>query len=143
MKLVDVYRDREVATLFLYDLIRERMTEPEVNISATMPTMQEHRKFVASHPYRCWYLIEHDGRYIGYVSATDRNEIGIVLAKAHRAAGHGPEAVRMLMEKHKPLVAIPSKRSGRWLANINPANERSIRMFSSLGFELIQHTYAL
>ena len=31
----------------------------------------------------------------------------------------------------------------RLLANINPLNERSIKMFESLGFKLIQLTYAI
>lgn len=143
MKLVDVYADRERSMVFLYELIKERMTEPEVNISATMPTWQQHRQFVCRRPYRHWYLIEVDGAWVGYVSATDRNEIGIVVLKAHRGKGYGPEAVKAFTDKHAPLPAIPSQRSGRWLANINPKNERSIAMFEKLGFKHLQNTYAL
>jgi RimJ/RimL family protein N-acetyltransferase len=143
MKLVDVYTDREKSMVFLYELIKERMTEPEVNISATMPTWQQHRQFVCRKPYRCWYLIEVDGAFVGYVSATANNEIGIVIAKASRGKGYGPMAIKELMRMHDPLPAIPSKRSGKWLANINPKNERSIGMFTSLGFKHLQNTYAL
>jgi RimJ/RimL family protein N-acetyltransferase len=143
IRLVDVYKDREKAMRFLYELIEERMTEPDVNISATMPTWQQHRQFVCRHPYRYWYLLEVGGELVGYVSATDRNEIGIVLRKSARGKGYGPAAVKLFTDSHEPLPAIPSARSGRWLANINPKNERSIKMFSGLGFKHLQNTYEL
>jgi RimJ/RimL family protein N-acetyltransferase len=143
IRLVDVYKDREKAMRFLYELIQERMAEPEVNISATMPTWQQHRQFVCRHPYRYWYLLDVEGEWVGYVSATDRNEIGIVLKKAHRGKGYGPQAVKALTAMHKPLPAVPSVRQGKWLANINPKNERSIKMFSGLGFKHLQNTYEL
>lgn len=143
MNLVDVYKDREKSMRFLYELIKERATEPEVNISFTVPTWQEHRRFVCRKPYRYWYLIEQNGEWAGYVSATLNNEIGIVLRKNCRGNGIGPAAVKELMRLHKPLPPIPSVRGGKWLANINPANERSIRMFTGLGFKHLQNTYAL
>ena len=146
--LVDVYKDREASMRFLYELMKERMTEPHVNISATMPTWQEHRQFVCRKPYRYWYLIEVEcpvsgAGPVGYVSATYQNEIGIVLKKEHRGQGFGSAAVADLISRHRPLPAIPSQRSGHWLANINPANEPSIGMFTKLGFRHIQNTYAL
>lgn len=148
MRLVSVYRDDgSIATGavdFLYALIAERMTEPSVNISATMPSLEEHRGFVRRMPYRFWYLIENDDyERIGYVSATGLNEIGIVLLKAHRGKGHGPWAVKELMRLHEPLPAVPSQRRGCWLANVAPNNRRSKGMFKALGGKLIQVTYEL
>lgn len=144
IRLVDVYKaDREKAIRFLYELVKQRITEPEVNISATMPTWQQHRQFVCRKPYRHWYLIEVEGVWVGYVSATDRNEIGIVIRKEHRGKGYGPAAVQELKRLHEPLPAIPSSRRGRWLANVNPRNQHSRAMFEKLGGELIQVTYEL
>lgn len=146
VKLASVYKGdggiARGAIEFLYELIAERMTEPEVNISATMPSIEQHRQFVHRRPYRAWYLIENeDGERVGYVSATDRNEIGIVLMKAHRGKGYGPMAVKLLKEEIEPLPAMPSVRCGYWLANINPTNEKSRAMFEGLGFRLLQVTY--
>lgn len=159
--LVDVYEGtgiRAGALEFLYRLMEERSTEPELNIShRAMPTFEQHRAFWTRRPYRFAYLIEavdfqptHQGMpggphhpWIGYVSATPRNEIGIVLLKEWRGHGFGPHAVRALVAKHRPNPPIPSEVNGHWLANINPANARSIGMFTALGFREIQRTYEL
>lgn len=158
IRLMDVYtagRIRDGALEFLYRLMEERQTEPEVNISNRgLPTLEQHRQFWTRRPYRFAYLIEavdfvNRGSvgptfpWIGYISATDRNEIGIVLLKSWRGHGFGPLAVRALIEKHQPNPAIAGECNGRWLANINPANERSMAVFTALGFRQIQITYEL
>jgi len=148
--LVDLYAlDHEQfdrATHFLYALVRERLDEPDTNIShQRMPSWEEHMAFINRHPYRLWYMITEYSvtnpfDYVGYVSATVRNEIGIILARSARGRGIGPEAVRQFMAMHQPLPADPSERVGKWLANINPANARSIGMFKALGFRAHQIT---
>lgn len=152
IRLLDVYNEdgspKPLAVSFLFDVIAERMTEPAVNISATMPSLTSHREFVAKRPYRCWYLIEEydetSDRLVGYVSATKRNEIGIVLLKRHRSKGYGAEAIGLLRQKHSPLPEVPSERRGRWIANVNPDNEHSKHLFGEkLGGKLIQITYEL
>lgn len=126
---------------FLYELMQER--DPEINIShSTLPTFEEHTEFVRSRPYRLWYIISHGPIWVGCISATDRNEIGIVLRKDYRGKGIGPDAIKMLIDTHEPLPAEPSIRSGSWLANIAPSNTHSRRVFEKLGFEIIQHTLA-
>lgn len=142
-KLVDVYDAsgiRAGALEFLYALMRER--EPEINIShRELPSFEQHRQFVTRRPFRYWYLIEIYSEWVGYISATDRNEIGIVILKAYRGQGHGPAAIRLLLLMHAPLPADPSVRNGHWLANIAPANEHSKHAFEKLGFRKIQETY--
>jgi len=128
--------------VLLYRLLVERSGEKDINISHTeCPTPAEHMAFFMGKPYPVWELIECDGQFIGYVSATPRNEIGVVLLRAWRGHGFGREAVSLFMQRHQPPSASPSERSGRWLANINPRNERSIRMFEKLGFKVKQVTY--
>lgn len=153
IRLVDVYdgaRIRDGALEFLYELMKER--DPEINIShRALPTFEQHRQFWTRRPYRCCYLIEatdfvtrnpeRDHPWIGYISATHRNEIGIVLLKTWRGHGFGPHAVNELMRLHQPVPAAPSEVNGHWLANIAPANERSKSMFTRLGFREIQRTY--
>jgi len=160
IRLVDLYEGdhiREGALEFLYELMKER--DPEINIShSTLPTFEQHRQFVTRRPYRLWYLIvaqmanpiegvtctpPADFR-IGYISATSRNEIGLVLLKEYRGQGYGPLAIRELMRLHETLPAEPGVRAGRWLANIAPANEHSKYVFADkLGFKKIQETYQL
>jgi RimJ/RimL family protein N-acetyltransferase len=130
------------AARVLYELLLER--DSSTNIShRKMPTWREHQQFVESKPYRKWYLVQVDGQFVGACYLTRQNEIGIQLFKAYQGKGYAVEAVNLLITKHKPLKAIPGKRSGRFLANINPQNERSMRLFQKLGFVHIQETYAL
>ena len=130
----------------LYEILRARSTEadPHVNISHRgLPPYHQHAAFVRSKPYRAWYFVKVDGLVAGSVNITKLNEVGIVLLPDYRGKGIAKQALKMLLARSKPLPAIPSHRGGRFLANINPANERSIRLFTSLGFSLKQQTYEL
>jgi RimJ/RimL family protein N-acetyltransferase len=140
LRLLNAYENRE-AEAILWRLLEER--EPHQNIShRRMPTPEEHRAFIASRPYAAWYLIEVVTDCVdtvaliteiaGAVYLTRDNEIGVGILKRFRGFGYGREAVRALMAKHP---------NGRFLANINPANESSRAMFESLGFRHIQNTY--
>lgn len=134
---------RPGAVEFLYELMKER--DPEINIShSTLPTFEQHQAFVERQPYRLWYLIDHkEEGWVGYVSATERNEIGIVLKKSARGRGFGPRALQLFIADNHPLASAPSQRNGRWLANIAPTNPHSRHVFEKLGFRKIQETFAL
>jgi RimJ/RimL family protein N-acetyltransferase len=121
------------APRLLYTLLQER--EPRANIShRAMPSWKQHCKFVARRPYSAWYLIKLREDYVGAIYLTSMNEIGIAVLKQWRKRGVGPAATRLLMRKY-------GRR--RYLANINPRNEESIRLFRRIGFRIIQHTYEL
>jgi RimJ/RimL family protein N-acetyltransferase len=133
LKLVSVYRLPKLAPRLLYQLLQER--EPHMNIShGTIPSWEEHLKFIAKRPYSAWYLIKSGTGYIGAIYLTAMNEIGIGVLARWRGKGFGPRAIRLLMRKH-------GRR--RYLANINPRNDESIRMFRRLGFRSLQETYEL
>jgi RimJ/RimL family protein N-acetyltransferase len=140
----DVYTTKGAVDV-LYILMAERRNEddPYVNIShREMPTRAEHEAFVERRPFFLWYLLSDGKEWLGYISITMRNEIGLILFRAHRGKGWGRKALQKLLETEKPLVAIPSERSRHFVANIHPLNDRSIYLFESLGFKLIQHTYS-
>jgi len=117
----------------LWTLLLER--EPWQNIShRAMPTWERHVAFVDSQPYDAWYFIEIDNQIAGAAYLTRQSEIGIQLFKAFTGIGTGTEVVRKIMELHGPR---------RFIANVSPLNLGSARMFQRLGFELVQHSYAL
>lgn len=129
---------------WLYELMRERSSEEDahVNIShRALPPYEEHVRYVETHPYAAWFLVMEDQTFVGSVSLTKRNEIGIVLLRAHRGKGIGKLAVRELMARIQPQPAKPSEVAPLYLANINPHNTQSIEMFKRLGFKPIQVTY--
>jgi RimJ/RimL family protein N-acetyltransferase len=135
MRLVDVYDSPGYSSSdcrqVLWDLLAERT--PEQSISHKwMPTPEEHEAFVKSRPYLAWYLIEVHGCIRGACYLSKQREIGVAVLKDFRGSGFGHRAVQLLMGRHP----------GKFLANVNPANIPSANLFKSLGFGLIQHTYA-
>lgn len=137
--------DGAVDLLWALMLTRSSKEDQHTNIShREMPTFEQHVQFVRSKPYYLWFLIFAPGEGpIGSINVTDRNEIGIVLDPQYRGKGYGREAVQHLLKIYPPLPAIPSKRPGHFVANINPKNEASIRLFTSLGGVHISNTYRL
>lgn len=132
MILHDLYAHPEMWGL-PYRLLTER--EPSQNISHhTMPTWEEHCAYVGKRPYEAWYWFESPAGFdAGCAYLTRQREIGVFVLKAHRRQGLGREAVLEVLRRHP----------GRILANINPANEPSLRLFTSLGFGQLQVTYVL
>ena len=136
MKLVPIDQV-STAKSILWDLLAERSPEQSISHKG-MPTPGEHNAFVdraLKDEYHAWYLIQADSKFVGSIYLTDRYEIGVSVFKAHQGHGYGPMAVRLLMDvfRHAP----------KFLANINPANEPSRKMFEKLGFKKIQETYSL
>jgi len=133
LKLIDIYRPIQKNTMdILYSLLQERT--PNQSIShKQMPTMDEHVNFILDKPYKAWYLIVYQDMIVGSAYLTKQNEIGIGIFKAFRRRGFGINAVKLLMEKHE----------GPFLANINPNNKGSRKMFKTLGGDLIQVTYKI
>ena len=118
---------------FLYELLLQR--KKIVNIShKKMPTYEEHVKFIESEPYSKWYIIQIDDKKIGSIYLTKENEIGIFLKESIQRRGIGSNALNELIDINPGL---------RYLANINPKNEKSIKFFKKSGFKLIQYTYEL
>lgn len=99
-----------------------------------MPTPEEHAAFVASGPYQAWYLIDDGHDTVGAVYLTRADEIGVSIFERFQGRGFGSSAVLMLMGMH-------GKR--RYLANVNPENEKSAAMWRKLGLTHVQDTYAL
>lgn len=131
--LVSVYEWPDVAPKVLYQLLAER--DATVNIShRQMPSWEQHLAFIARRPYDAWYIVRYNGGPIGGIYLTALSEIGIGILAEFRNQGFAPRAIHQLMALHP---------RDRYLANINPANAGSIRMFAGMGFQLIQHTYEL
>lgn len=122
MKLIDVY-STDSAVNMLFDLLKERRPEESISHRA-MPTWERHRAFVMSAPYLAWYIVEVRDGPVGACYLSLQGEIGVSIFKDSRGQGYGSAAVVELMRLHP----------GRFLANINPANEASIALFRKLGF---------
>lgn len=124
---------------FLYRMLGERTADQSISHRG-MPTFDEHCAFMCSNPYAAWYIVETDKlgnaktTPIGHVYLTKHDEVGVFITSWLTAKGFGMAAVRKFMQMHK---------RDRYLANINPNNAVSQKLFGELGFKPIQHTYEL
>lgn len=126
--LISVYsEDSNVYTRnvrHLYNILLERT--PEESIShKTMPLYSAHEKFMASKPYKEWFMI-HEGSHIkGAIYISKQDEIGLFIYKEHRGNNVGSKALRTLLDEYPNIV---------FRANINPSNYKSINFFKKFGF---------
>lgn len=139
MKLLSVYRHKDAVNI-LYGYLRQRIDDPNTNIShVRLPSFDAHQEFFyrghnGEPPYRAWYfVVNEDDVVVGSIYLTRAREIGVYIDCEYRAHGYGTEAISMLMKKWP----------GRFIANINPLNQRSIDLFERFGFVHIQNTYSL
>lgn len=124
----------------LYQILHERPQKACIS-HERMPTLKEHKAFVAHHPYRVWYLIQVGEEVVGEVNAAWDNSVGISLLAKYRDKGYGGKAMRVFLETHQPAKAIPGQRNGHWLAHIALTNPMAKCFFRDLGFTPLQETW--
>jgi hypothetical protein len=130
LDLVDVYKYYKHYHI-LYELLKERT--PEVSIShKCLPSFDNHVKFIDSKPYKHWFFITKPD-VVGAIYLTPSNEIGVFVFKKYRRSGYATWAVNELIERSKQT---------KFLANINPENKISQKLFKKFGFKHIQNTYS-
>src|SRR3954468_21744356 len=95
IRLVDVYQAPDAVEL-LYRLMQERPVESAI-AHRRLPSMEEHRAFMASKPYRAWCLVQADGRHVGAVTLTPNNEVGVFILRQFQRRGHARAALQALM----------------------------------------------
>ena len=117
----------------LYDLLDER--EHDENIShKEMPSFAKHMEFVKSEPYKDWYIVSNNSMPVGSCYISKTNELGVAVFKRHRGHGLGQQILEYLIRLYSDT---------EFLANINPNNKKSIKLFEKVGFKHIQNTYQL
>ena len=135
MTLEDVYKNIPVNYSHLYLLLKERKDYESISHN-DMPTWKEHEEFVNRKPYRSWFIIYEilNGKAtaVGSLYITYKNEIGIAIYEKYRRKGYAYQAIQAFTGDFK---------DADFYANINPANQKSIDLFTKLGFTHIQSTY--
>lgn len=140
MILTNIYKsdiDKDKVYSFLYQLLQERKPEEAISHSG-MPTWSEHVTFIERKPYKHWWvlsdIIKNSDLLVGSIYLTYKNEIGIHIKEPYRRKGYATTAINGVMHEANGNPVY---------ANINPANEKSIDLFTKLGFALVQYTYKL
>jgi RimJ/RimL family protein N-acetyltransferase len=149
MKLIPVDPANEDHVRILYECFLNRPDTARVSSKGRKPTFDEHREFVANHPYADWCLIE---RYsgggftvppviIGAIGLTPPprpsvhgNEIGVDILPLFRGQRYADKAIQLMMDKHDP---------GVYMAHVARDNYTSMALFKRLGFEQVQVTFTV
>ena len=117
----------------LYDLLRRRKFGISHN---SMPTLEEHSKFVRSHPYRGWWII-HDlvntSNIIGSVYVNFDNSVGadIDFDKISFTSEFFTQKLKKIIS---PLGPEASKIYGNFFYNVAPNNHELIKWLNESGY---------
>ena len=131
-------KNTEKHALLLYDLLKKRSH----NIShQTLPTYEDHKKFLANNPYRAWFLIIKNDVCVGSVYLLKSNSIGVFALKRQHDCLEA--SIQMVLEKYRPLPEIKSIRTAEFSINIHPNNRALITAAKTLNGKLVQKTYTL
>ncbi len=121
----------------LFDLLQERRHPIS---SGILPGFDDHTLFVQNHPYRYWYLIHKDDKYLGSVYGTYHNVMGLSVERDITVLR---DVIDSVMKLHPPLFEIKSIRGRDYCVNISPTNVELELALQGLGATLIQKTYRL
>lgn len=121
----------------LYDLLHHRRR----NISHTaMPSLEDHRRFVLGHPYRFWYLVRQNDAIVGSVYFHFDNSIGINMP--NQSSSVVSATLKEALRIHRPLQGRKSVRSRIFFVNASPEDESLEVALRSLGWDVLQVSYA-
>ena len=122
----------------LYELLLERKN----SISHTdIPSLNEHNKFVLSHPYEAWYLIYKSEKLVGSLYVHSDNSIGLNINQSTKE--DVSEIISFIKANHKPLPSVKSVRRGEFFMNVSYDNGDLIKSLQQLGKEEIQRSFVV
>ena len=122
----------------LYTLMSKRKN----SIShSQIPSEVEHKRFCLAHPYRAWYLIIQNLKFIGAFYITSQNTIGINIIE--ETEYHHKAVFEFILKTFDPLPPVPSIVSKYFHCNISPSDTHLIDVLKNLNGELSQITYVL
>ena len=124
----------------LYDLLKER----EHSIShKKIPTLVEHNKFVANHPYLHWLMIVHNKKNIGSVYIQNNNSIGLNIKKNYTEPHFISQIIEHISKNFTPMEAVNSQIPDYFYLNTSLSNQRLIEVYKALGIKGIQVSHKL
>lgn len=137
LQLIKISNNVEMIEL-LYSFLKARKNPIS---HQSMPSFDEHKTFVQTHPYRAWYLVKREAQFIGTTYILSNNTIGVHLDDEF--VNELPSLLELIKKKHRPLKAIKSVRAGFFSMNVSPNNTSMIKILTDSGAKHIQNTYCI
>ena len=142
MRFVDI-RHHPAGAEIAWQLLNERPMQANISHrESEMPTFDEHKTFVANHPYRMWLVIETE-QVVGTIYLTMRNEVGIAILREQHRKGYARQAIQRIVDEYPPLPLERGVRQRGYVANVAIHNEPSMLLFANLGADPISVTCKL
>lgn len=133
--LIKIKKNDEHAQV-LYELLKQKKHKIS---HKSLPTYAEHVNFVVAHPYRIWYLIKVNGKYIGSIYAYKNNGIGVSINSTSEK--YLRPSIETFLAKNKPLKPIKSVRSSEFGVYAAPTDKYLIFILKQMGAKFSQVTY--
>ena len=125
------------------DLLYSLLVERSHSISKGQAvSFDKHREFVASHPYRDWFLVKCGDEFVGSFYISNENTVGINISNPENEAVVSA-IVGFVKGHYEPLEAISSVRGAAFSINVPPTNRALINSLVNLGSRLAQQTFYL
>lgn len=123
---------------FLYKLLKERKIQDSIS-HKKLPSIEKHKIFVKSKPYRYWYIIEVDGLFFGSAYITKTNSIAIHLMKSNILLYE--KILGYIIENIQPLKPLPSIRGRNFIVNLSVNSTTYSKCIKKIGGVKIQETF--
>lgn len=122
MKTDDIELDPVIPSDSQTELLYQQLRSRTYNIShRELPSYENHKKFVAKHPYRAWFIIKSKDVVLGNVYIQYDNSIG--LNCSHEINESQIKSILDVINiKINPLDPIPSVRSDKFFLNVATSN---------------------
>ena len=123
---------------FLYELLSLR----NHNISNDkIPSLDEHKVFVKNHPYREWYLVIKNNKFVGSLYLAKNNAIGIDISSNNKSIIK--KLIEWVMINKNPLPGLKSLRSNYFHINVSPENKLLIEALNDMKAPPVEVTYLI
>jgi hypothetical protein len=141
LKINDIELDpvipSDIQTELLYQQLRSRTNSISHRV---LPTYDNHKEFVAKHPYRAWFIIKSTDLVLGNVYVQYDNSIGLNCCNQISEI-QIKSILDLISIKLKPLAPIPSVRSSNFFLNVAISNTDLQNKLTNLGLIESQRSF--
>ena len=116
-------------------------TRPKYHLISAKKTLKytDHIKFVKNNPYRKWFIIKFNKKFIGTIYFTTENYIGYYILDKY--IEHTKVIFLKLFIKIKPMPKKLSINQRNFTINLSPKNIKYQDIISNIGGKIIQKTF--
>jgi len=137
---LSIVKKEERDIKLLYAILQKRPYYHKIS-HKSLPTYDEHKRFILSHPYRNWFIIHYKNHPIGNFYLTHENVLGIFIINSYEKLL--TKIIKFVINNFYPLEEIKSIRPKYFIINVSPDNTQYQKIIESLNGKKIQISYKI